>query len=89
VCANPCRQLIEGEWLCEVIRRTAVQSLDPILDLASRGEHDHRQARLGSPDGVEDLQPIASGEHSVEDHQVDLLVERQSLPLPAIPHRCD
>ena len=81
---DPRRQLLEGERLGHVVGGAPVEALDPVGDLALGGEHDHRQGRLASADRGQNLDPVAPGQHPVEDHQVEAAAERQPLALDAV-----
>ena len=67
------RQLIEGERLGHVVDGTGVEACDAVVDLAARGQHDHAQLRIGGPQRLEHLDPVAAREHAVEDHQREVL----------------
>ena len=77
---HPRRQLLEGEGLGHVVGGAAVEALDPLGDLALGGQHDHRQGRLRPPDRGQHLDPVAPGQHPVEDHQVDAAAEASRSP---------
>ena len=49
------------ERLRHVVVRADLETGDPVLGLAERGQHDHRQVRVGAPDPPADLQTVDPG----------------------------
>src|SRR5690349_18909238 len=52
--ADPGSQLAERKRLDQVVDGTGVEPRDALLNLAQRGQHDHRRFRLGVADLGED-----------------------------------
>jgi hypothetical protein len=72
--ANPCGQLGGRERLGHVVVGPGLETVDLVVTLGTRGQHDHRQPR-GRWIGLEHRQQIESGlagQHPVEKHQVDV-----------------
>jgi len=61
VSANAGRELVKRERLGDVIDGARVQSGDAIVDLRTRGEHDHRQGGLQRAQLGEHVEPVAFG----------------------------
>ncbi len=58
--------------------------MDAILDLAPRGQHDHRQRRPSPAAALEDLEAALAGEHQVEHDRVEAPAQREPLALDAV-----
>lgn len=86
---DPGQQLLEGKGLGDVVSGAEVETLDPIGDIGSRSQHDHRQRRLGLPDCREHLDPIAARKHLVKDDEIGLGVERKPLARDAVGGKHD
>ena len=89
--AHAGQQLLDRERLGDVVRGARVEARDLVGDLGAGGEHDHRQRRLDPADLLEDVDPVAAGQHHVEDHEVGIARERAVLalgPSPATSTAC-
>ncbi len=73
---HPGDELLEGEWLREVVVGPGVEGGDFARDLVAGGEHEDGEAGLPQPDAPEDLVPVHSGEHDVEEDEIQVLLER-------------
>ncbi len=69
--AHACDQLGHRERLDEVVDRARFQARDAVLDLAARGQHDHRHARRRPSHRGEDLEAAAARQHQVEHDRVE------------------
>ena len=56
--------------LGEVIVRPQVQPLQALVEFRTRREEDDRQRDLSLPDVAEDAQPVATGQHDVQDQGI-------------------
>ena len=71
--SNPGQQLGEGERLDQIIVGSAVEADHPILERIARRQDEHRRVDAALPQRAENLQPIASGQHEVEQNDVETL----------------
>ena len=65
--AHPRQQLAQRERLDEVVVGAGVQAGDAVVDLAARGEHQHRRAVAALAQAPAHLQAVDAGHRDVED----------------------
>ena len=81
---DPGQQLLDAERLDHVIVGPVAQAAHPVGLFAPGGEDDHRQGRAQAADLAEDLQPVAPGQHQVQQQQVELGARRHFQALVAV-----
>src|SRR4030095_13608308 len=68
--AHPREELVEGEWLGEVVVGAEIEAGHLIGEPVARGEQQHRHLDLLLSSGLEDAQAIELGQPDVEDDEV-------------------
>jgi hypothetical protein len=68
--AQPGEQLLEGEWLWQVVVGAHIETRDPIGHCVASCEHENGQVLAGRPEAPARLQPVEPGHHQVEDNSV-------------------
>ena len=63
-------QLIHAEGFREVVIRSVIETLDPVLDVVKRCQHEDRRRKSLGTQGRTDSEAIESGKDDIEDHQV-------------------
>ena len=71
---DPRDQLLEVKRLRQVVVGAGLEALDPVVRVAARGEHDHRQPLARGAQVAEHVEPVLAGQPEVEDQQVEVLV---------------
>ncbi len=72
-----CERLDAGEQFGELVRldqiiiAAGLEALDAIIDLAERGEDEHRRAVALLPQSLDDRQSVLSGHHAIDDEHVE------------------
>jgi hypothetical protein len=69
---NPGKQLAKREWLDDVVVGAELETVDLVLLLATRRQHEYRNI-VGLADMPQDPQTIDPRQHHVEDDQVQLM----------------
>ncbi len=69
--AEPCRELLEGERLDQVVVGTRVEALHPIADRVARGQHEDRQLGAAGPQPARNLGARDVRQPDIKDHRVD------------------
>ena len=78
------QQLGERIGLGQVVVAAGAQALDAVVDLAERGQDQHRRLDALGAQFADDREAVALGQHAVDDQDVVLPVERQRQPLLAV-----
>src|SRR5208282_3804209 len=78
------QQLRKCVRLCQIIVTAGAQALDAVVDLAERGEDEHRRFDGLTAQGADDGKPIALRQHAIDDQHVVLTVERKRQAFLAI-----
>ena len=73
---NPREQLIDGEGFREVVIRSRVEPLDPLVDLRLGGQDQDWSLNAGPANSLEDIEAGQRGQHEVDDDQVVARGER-------------
>ena len=68
--AQPCEQLREGERLDEVVVGADIEATDAIVDRIARREQQDRRPVARGAELAAEAEPVAVGEHHVEDEDV-------------------
>lgn len=74
----PGEQLAQCEWLDDVVVRAKLEAGNPILLLASGGEHEHRHLHPLLADLLQHLKAVDTGKHHVEHNQIDMILMVQN-----------
>jgi hypothetical protein len=77
--AQPGEKLLERERLRHVVVGAGVESLDAVLDLRARSEHQDRHGIPVAANRPADLQAVHAGHQHVEQDGVDMAVRSQPL----------
>jgi hypothetical protein len=80
-CPHPGQQLLSGERLGQVVVGARVQPCDPVGDLVTGGQHQHRQIPTCGPQPPAGLQPPEAGHHHVEDQQIQRVTANPTDPV--------
>jgi hypothetical protein len=72
-------ELLDGEGLGQEIVGPDVQALDPVLQRALGGQHQHRGAVAGLADIGQQVEPVLVGQPQVEHHGVIVVAGQQRL----------
>ena len=64
------QKFAEGEGFDEVVIGPGLQSRDPIIDGAERGQHQHRRQHAFRPQQADRLQSAHARQHAIHDHHV-------------------
>jgi hypothetical protein len=83
------QQLFDAERFDDVIVRSALQSRDAVVLLAPRRQNDDGQCGADFPDSPQNLQSVGSGQHQVQQQQIEVLFERHRqafVPASALEH---
>ncbi len=70
--------------LGQIVVAAGAQALHPVIDLAERGQDQHRRLDALGAQFADHRKPIALGQHAVDDQDVVLPVERERQALLAI-----
>jgi hypothetical protein len=74
-CLQPCQQFAESVGLDQVVVAPRPQTLDTIIHLAERRQHERRRLVPVSPQHADDCQSVAPGQHAVDDDDVIVTVQ--------------
>ena len=74
------QQLGEGVGLGQIVVAAGAQAGDPVVDLAERGQDQHRRRVAARPQAGDQRQPVAARQHAVDDQHVvvDWLGKREA-----------
>ena len=64
------QQLLEGEWLAQVVVGAAVEAAHPVADRVARREEEHGRGPALAAMALQDLQAVRAGQPPVEDDEV-------------------
>ena len=84
VSAHTRQELVDREWLDDVVVGSAVQAGDFVVRLALGGQQDHRRALIPRTDSVEHRQAALPRQHDVEQDQRVIAVQRLTLAVIAL-----
>jgi hypothetical protein len=73
---NPRKQFIDGEWFGEVVVRSRVEPLDPLVDLRLGGQNEDGGLDTGPANALENIEAGQRGQHEIDDDQVVARGER-------------
>jgi hypothetical protein len=77
------KQLREGEGLDEVVVSAAVQPMDAIIHGVLCRENQDRRLEGATPQRGQDFDAVASGQHEIEEHDIEGFVANEKDPLIA------
>src|SRR5437660_4986930 len=69
--ADSSKQFGEREGLHEIVVGTEVQAEDSIVDRVAGRQNEHRRLEAPSSKGFQDFQPISTGKHQIQKHQIE------------------
>ena len=78
------QQLREGIGFGQVIVAAGAQPLDPIVDLAQRGQEQHRRRIAGLAQVLHQAQPVEVRQHAIDDQPIERLHGGTQQPLTAV-----
>jgi hypothetical protein len=75
-CFNACSQLVQGKGLREIIAGPRLQTLDPVLHLAPRGENEHPGGTAGAAKPGQHGKTVELGQVQIKDDQIRRIFQR-------------
>ena len=70
---EPRHQLLEGEWLDEVVVAARLESVDPVVDAGKVGQKEHRRRHALRPHQRDDGQAVELRQHAVKDEHIEAI----------------
>src|SRR5579872_2413581 len=83
------QQLAEVERFRQVVIGADIEAAHAVLHGIARRQHEDRHGVSPQPDGAADLPAIGTGQHQVQDDEVELLYGSETQSLGAIRHALD
>lgn len=75
---DPGDHLVEVERLRHIVIPAEAQPREPVIDLVTGGEEDHRGVDALAPDLLDDGETVEVGQHDVEYDRIEVLASGQS-----------
>ena len=71
---DPGQQLLEREWLRQVVIGPEVEALDPVIHPPPGAQHQDRNRGAPLAQALQHVQPVQVGQAEIEDHHTDVRV---------------